>query len=78
MLALRFSLMTGGLGMVLAAVGILGYDLCRQLRRRKAMPNVGGALSSTPESCWLTSLALGFLAWGPILLAFSVVLRMFV
>ena len=74
MLALRYLLLTGGLGMILAAVGILGYDLYRELLYRRALAAPGvGTLPPPPQWRWRTSLALVLLAWGPILLAFSIV-----
>ncbi len=74
MLALRYLLMCGGLGMILVAVGILGYDSYREwlYRRAMAMPGVT-PIPAQPEWRWRTTLALGLLAWGPILLAFSIV-----
>src|SRR5579863_3455233 len=74
MLALRYLLMCGGLGMILVAVGILGYDLYRELMYRRAMATPGlTPIPAEPEWRWRTTIALGFLAWGPILLAFSIV-----
>jgi regulator of protease activity HflC (stomatin/prohibitin superfamily) len=79
MLALKYFLITGGLGMILAAVSILAYDLYRELMYRKALaaPREGGegsaAFPAPPQLRWRTSLAFGLLAWGPILLAFSIV-----
>lgn len=73
MLALKYLLMTGGLGMILVAVGILGYDSYREVLYRRALAVPGGTLPETPEWRWRTSLALAFLAWGPILLAFSII-----
>jgi len=73
MLALKYLLMTGGLGMILAAVSILGYDLYRELMYRRALAVVGGTAPPQPEWRWRTSLALALLAWGPILLALSIV-----
>ena len=74
MLALRYLLIAGGLGMILAAVSILGYDLYRELlyRRALAVPGVG-TLPARPPWRWRTSVALALLAWGPILLAVSIV-----
>lgn len=73
MLALRYLLMCGGLGMILVAVGILGYDLYRELLYRRAAATPGAStLPPLPEWRWRTSLALALLAWGPILLAFSI------
>ncbi len=73
MLALRYLLMCGGLGMILVAVGIFGYDLYRELLYRRAVATPGTPLPVEPEWRWRTSLALGLLAWGPILLAFGIV-----
>src|SRR5580692_9929547 len=74
MLALKYLLITGGLGMILVAVGILGYDLYRELLYRRALAIPGAdAAPALPEWRWRTSLALALLAWGPILLAFSIV-----
>ncbi len=74
MLALRYLLITGGLGMILVAVSILGYDLYRELLYRRALAATGaGTLPPLPQWRWRTSLALALLAWGPILVAFSIV-----
>jgi regulator of protease activity HflC (stomatin/prohibitin superfamily) len=74
MLALKYLLIAGGLGMFLAAVSILGYDLYRELLYRRALAAPGvGDLPPLPQWRWRTSLALALLAWGPILLAFSIV-----
>ena len=74
MLALRNLLMYGGFAMILAALGILGYDLYREVLYRKALATPGVApLPGAPDWRWRTSIALLLLAWGPILLAFSVV-----
>ncbi len=74
MLALKYLLITGGLGMILVAVGILGYDLYRELLYRRALSVPGaGMVPVPPQWRWRTSLALALLAWGPILLAFAIV-----
>src|SRR5450755_2881909 len=75
MLALKNLLMAGGLGMILVAVSILVYDLYHEVLYRKALAAPAGtmALPPRPEWRWRTSLALALLAWGPILLAFSIV-----
>ena len=70
MLALKYLLMSGGLGMILAAIGTLGYDWYGQTLYRRALATPGAALPPEPKARWRTSLALAFLAWGPILLAF--------
>ena len=74
MLALKYLLMSGGLGMILAAIGTLSYDWYGQTLYRRALATPGAALPPAPKARWRTSLALAFLAWGPILLAFSIVI----
>jgi regulator of protease activity HflC (stomatin/prohibitin superfamily) len=75
MLALRDLLITAGLGMILVAVGILLFDLYREMLYRRALAAPVGevAVPRRPENRWRTSLALALLAWGPILLALSIV-----
>ena len=72
MLALKYLLITGGLGMMIAAVGILIYDLYRDLLYRRA--SLTGSVTGTPAAVrWRASIALAMLAWGPLLIAFSIV-----
>ena len=73
MLTLKYLLMCGGFGMILVAVGILGYDLYEEALFRRALGTPGAAVPAAPKWRWRTSLALVLLAWGPILLAFSIV-----
>lgn len=74
MLALRYLLMAGGFGMILAAVGILAYDLYLEMLYKRATTVPGTQpVPVEPELRWRTSLALALLAWGPLLLAFSIV-----
>src|SRR5580692_9213159 len=74
MLALKYLLITGGLGMILVAMSILAYDLYRELMYRRALSAAPtGTLPPLPQLRWRTSLALALLAWGPLLLAFSIV-----
>ncbi len=74
MLALRELLIACGLGMILTALGILGYDLYRELLYQKKRETAGTEpLGPGPEWRWRTSLAFGLLAWGPLLVAFSIV-----
>ncbi len=73
MLALKYLLISCGVGMMIAGVGIFAYDLYREvLQRRAAMAR--GAVDAAPVVLrWRTSLALVMLAWGPMLVAFSIV-----
>jgi len=73
MLTLKYLLMCGGFGMILVAMGILGYDLYEYVQYRRALATPGAALPAATKWRWRTSLALVLLAWGPILLAFSIV-----
>ena len=74
MLTLKYLLITGGLAMILAAVCILTYDLYRLLSYRRALETPGGAAGAAPVAVrWRASLALAMLAWGPMLIAFSIV-----
>lgn len=74
MLALKYLLISVGLGMMLVAVSILAYDVYRELlyRRAVAAPEAG-AVPPSPQLRWRASLALALLAWGPLLMAFSIV-----
>lgn len=74
MLALKYLLMSGGFGMILVAVGILGYDLYAEILHRRALTTPGATVPPEPKRRWRTSLALAFLAWGPIPLALSIVI----
>ena len=73
MLALKYLLMTCGVGMMIAAAGILAYDLYRELLYRRAVLSEGAKAVAPVVLRWRTSLALAMLAWGPLLLAFSIV-----
>ncbi len=74
MLALRYLLITCGVGMMIAAVCILTYDIYREMLYRRLLQTPGGAVGAVPVMVrWRTSLALGMLAWGPLLVAFSIV-----
>jgi len=73
MLALKYLLMCGGFGMILVAMGILGYDLYAETLYRRALTTPGADVPPIPGRRWRTSLALILLAWAPILLAFSIV-----
>lgn len=74
MLALRILLLYGGFGMILVALGILGYDLRRELLYRKTLATPQGeGTPARPQWRWRNSIALVLLAWGPILLAFAIV-----
>src|SRR3984957_5354062 len=59
--------------MILAAVSILAYDFYREILYRRAMAAPDAVNVPPPQLRWRTSLALVMLAWGPLLVAFSIV-----
>lgn len=73
MLALKYFLMVGGFAMIAAVAAILIYDLYRERLYRRAI-ETGRAATAPIVLRWRTSLALAMLAWGPLLLAFSIVI----
>jgi len=73
MLFLKYLLLTGGVGMILIALGILAYDLTMELQYRRAMAGGVAPLPAIPKLRWRTTMALAMLAWAPILIALSIV-----
>lgn len=74
MLALKYLLMTCGLGMITAAAGLLAYDIYFIVwRRLHEAPNEAIPGAAPIIVRWRMSTALALLAWGPLLLAFSIV-----
>lgn len=74
MLFLKYLLMWGGIGMILAAAGMLTYDLYLERLYRRARAAAGpGPLPAPPFIRWRGTLALGLAAWGPLLLALGIV-----
>ena len=72
MFFVKYLLMSGGIGMILVAAGILGHDLYLEMQYRRSLGAAGGApLSAPPLVRWRTALALALLAWAPMLLALS-------
>ena len=73
MLFLKYLLLCGGMGMIVAAVAILARDFYFGLRYRQSIAAGSAPAPANPEIHWRTSIALALLAWGPILLALSIV-----
>ncbi|HVO80279.1 MAG TPA: SPFH domain-containing protein [Terriglobales bacterium] len=69
MLFLKYSLVFGGVGMIVVAVAMLAYDLYREVPLKDGMQ----PLPALRHIRWRGALALALLAWGPILLASSIV-----
>ncbi|MGA9508803.1 MAG: SPFH domain-containing protein [Candidatus Sulfotelmatobacter sp.] len=72
MLALKNLLMACGVGMMIAAAYILAYDLYRGVLYRRAL-GTAESVEVPVVLRWRTSVALAMLAWGPLLMAFSIV-----
>ena len=74
MLFLKYMLMSGGIGMILVAAGILSYDLYLEIQYRRAVAVAGaGPIATAPPVRWRTGLALVLLAWAPMLVALSII-----
>jgi regulator of protease activity HflC (stomatin/prohibitin superfamily) len=74
MLALKYFLVAAGVGMMIVAACILGYDLYREMVYKRTPGTSGGTTMAVRVGArWRLSLALAMLAWGPLLLAFSIV-----
>jgi hypothetical protein len=71
MLLLKHELMWSGIAMIATAAGILTYDL--RLEWQYRLVRVAGTPDMvTPQARFRASIALALLAWGPILLALSI------
>ena len=73
MLFLKYLLLCGGIGMIAAAVAILGRDFYLKMKYRQSLVTGATPPSTRPEIHWRNSIALLLLAWGPILLALSII-----
>lgn len=73
MLAFKYLLMAVGIGMLIAGTSVIAYDWWLALQYRRAVARgVEGIVAPEPVR-WRMSLALIALAWGPILIALSIV-----
>jgi regulator of protease activity HflC (stomatin/prohibitin superfamily) len=73
MLFLKSMLIVSGIAMMIVAAGILGYDLYLQARYRRESEAGVTPAGPQPKVAWRASMALVLLAWGPILMALSIV-----
>jgi regulator of protease activity HflC (stomatin/prohibitin superfamily) len=74
MLLLKYLLMSGGVGMMVVAGAMLTYDIYLEVQYRRAMAVASTTpLPPVPRARWRPALALGLLAWGPILFAWGIV-----
>ena len=73
MLFLKYLLLCGGIGMIVAAIAILARDVYFEMKYRQSLAAGATPTHARPAIHWRNSLALALLAWGPILLALSIV-----
>jgi regulator of protease activity HflC (stomatin/prohibitin superfamily) len=73
MLFLKHLLTWGGIGMILAAAGMLARDLYLDWQYREALAAGTEPRAEAPAIRWRGALGLGLLAWGPIVLALGIV-----
>jgi regulator of protease activity HflC (stomatin/prohibitin superfamily) len=73
MLALRYLLLTGAIGLFVAAVAFLAYDLYAEYKFRRDEASGVTGLSEPEPVRWRTTVALVALAWAPMLIALSIV-----
>jgi regulator of protease activity HflC (stomatin/prohibitin superfamily) len=74
MLFLKYLFMWGGIGMIVAAMGILAHDLYLEVNYKMATAAGGsGPFPAEPKVRWRIAVALGALAWAPILLALGII-----
>src|SRR5262249_13307471 len=74
MVLFKYLLLLVGTGMIGAAVALLSRDLYLISQHRQLMAQTGSSATPAPEAHWRPVLALGLLAWGPILLAMGIVI----
>ncbi|HET7186490.1 MAG TPA: SPFH domain-containing protein [Terriglobales bacterium] len=72
MLALKYLLLVGAIGMFIAALAIVAYDLYAEVQRRRRAVAAGITTESEPLR-WRTAVALVAVAWAPLLIALSIV-----
>jgi hypothetical protein len=73
MLALKYLLLIGAIGLFLAAVAVLAHDLYAELKfRREEASGITGRSEPEPAR-WRTTVALVALAWAPMLIGLTIV-----
>lgn len=73
MLAMKYLLLTGAIGLFIAAVAVLAYDLYAEYKFRRDESSGVTGLSEPEPVRWRTTIALVTLAWAPMLIALSIV-----
>ncbi len=73
MLALKYLLLTGAIGLFIAAVAILAYDLYAEYKFRRDEASGSTGLVEREPVRWRVTAALIALAWAPLLIALSII-----
>ena len=73
MLALKYLLLTGAIGLFIAAVAVLAYDLYAEYKFRRQEASGVTGLSEPEPVRWRTTVALVALAWAPMLIGLAIV-----
>ena len=73
MLALKYLLLTGAIGLFVAAIAVLAYDLYAEYKFRRDEASGATGLSEPDQVRWRTTIALLALAWAPMLIALSII-----
>jgi hypothetical protein len=68
MIHARQILVIVGVGMALAAAGILTHDLALEIRYRSAFTTSVGPIPPIPKSRWRTAMAFVMLGWAPLVI----------
>ena len=73
MIAFKYLLMTIGLGLLIAGISVLAYDLWLMFQYRRAAASGAETLTAPQPVRWRMTVALIALAWAPMLIALSFV-----
>ena len=73
MLALKYLLLAGAIGMFIAALAIVAYDLYVELQHRRGLTRGVTGYPEPEPLRWRTAVALVAVAWAPLLIALSIV-----
>ena len=73
MLAMKYMLLTGAIGLFIAAVAVLAYDLYAEYKFRREEASGITGLSEPEPVRWRTTMALVALAWAPMLIGLAIV-----
>jgi hypothetical protein len=65
----KTALVFAGIGMVLAAAGILTHDLALEIQYRSAFATSVGPIPPIPKPRWRAAAAFAMLGWAPLMIA---------